>query len=913
MAQAPATPPREWSAPPADVLLADGSIALIRPLRADDREPLLALHDTVSEDTLRLRFFSPSREAGRAYVAHLFDPDNADSAVLVAVVGGRLAALATAELITEDHAEVAFLVADADRGRGLGSLLLEHLAALGRRYGVRRFEATTLAENYGMLRVFRSAGFAVDRRTEEGEAHVELRTDASEEAVEAADRREWHSQARSLRPLLAPGGVAVVGVRRSAGGFGFGVVDAIRESAFSGPLWVVHPEAAEIDGVPAHPSLAAIGEPVDLVIVAVPADQVADVLRDAASVGVGAAVILSSGFVGTGPEAEQRGRQLLELARSQSLRLVGPNSQGVLVAGGALGLNATFIRDVPPRGGLALASQSGGMGFALLDLARDLGLGLHAFVSLGDKVDVSSNDLLAAWIEDPEVTAAALYLESFGNALKFARMARRFAEVKPLLAVVGGRSRARRADSAGRQVPAIVSSGTPATGAAAGVGVDALLAQSGVIACRTGAELTEAALLLTEQPLPEGLRVGIVSNTGGLGTLTTDLVEGQGLDVVELSAPLRDQLRETAQGRAVDVANPIDLGADVAPEVLERCLATLLDSGEVDAVLTLLVATRLTAREALYAAVGRAHATAPGRPLVLVAPGAAFDAARRMAGVTAYRTIEAATGALGRAMRYAEWRRVPPGQPVVEIGTRGVHARAWADARLGARGGRPEWLPAEALTELLGPYGVSRVGLTATDPDAAAAAAAEVGFPVVVKLSDPSVPHKTDRGLVRIDLRTTQQVREAVHGFAAELGREHCEVLVQPHLRGHQVGVALARDAALGPLVRASAGPGRASAGWDDEVMLLPPVGRHDAARAVRALQLWPELLGSGGLETVDVTPLVELIVSVGQLATDVPHLAELTLDPVLLAADGLSCVDVKARLAPPPELDAGIPRRLRS
>ncbi len=882
------TAPRDWTAPPADVLLADGSIAVIRSLRPDDRDGLLALHESVSEDTLRLRFFSLNREAGRRYVAHLFDPANASSAALVVVAKGRITGLATAEQISADSAEVAFLVADGERGRGLGSLLLEHLAALGRQYGVRRFEADVLADNYGMLRVFKRAGFAASRQTSEGEIAFVLHTDASQDVVDAADRREWRAEALSLRPLLYPRSVAVVGVRREAGGFGRGVLEAIRSSAYSGQVHVVHPEATEIDGLPTVPSLAAVGEPVDLVVIAVPAESVAAVLREAAAAGAGAVCVVSSGFAGRPTGADE----LLAIARANSVRMVGPNSQGVLGNAEDLALNATFLHELPRPGGLGLVSQSGGMGFALLDLARDVGLGVHAFVSVGDKVDVSSNDLLGAWMEDDRVTAAALYLESFGNALKFARTARRFAERKPLLALVGGRSRARldRAHEGAR---------------GPGVGVDALLTQAGVIACPSGVTLCETALLLTEQPLPAGLRVGIVSNTGGLGTVAMDLVDSQGLDVVAFSAGLRAAIPE-----AVDARNPVDLGADVTPERLEQSVSTLLASDEVDVALVLLVSTRLSDRDAVFAALGRARATVPEKPVVLVAPGALAAVARGIPGVTVYRTIEGATSSLGRAMRYAEWRRVADDRPVVELGTRGEHARNWAAARLAAGGGDPEWLPADAMTELLAPYGIVLAG-TVCPMEHAPRVAAELGFPVVVKLAETTELHKADRGLVRVDLRRADDVEGAVAALRDALGGD-ADVLVQPLLMGHRVAVGLVHDPHLGPLVRVAAGEGSTLGSWDDEVLLLPPVLPADAARAVRALKLWPALVGSGGARAVDTEPLEALVVSVGQLALDVPHLDQLVVDPVFLDADGVHFVDVKAHLAVPPALDAGIPRRLR-
>ncbi|MEO6511431.1 MAG: GNAT family N-acetyltransferase, partial [Nocardioides sp.] len=323
----PVVPPRDWTSPPADVLLADGSIAVLRSLEPGDRAAVLALHEDVSDNTLRLRFFTTSREAGRSYVAHLFDPTNEDSAALVAVVRGRISALATAELLEPGRAEVAFLVSDADRGRGLGSLLLEHLAALGRAHGVTRFDADVLADNTGMLRVFRGAGFAISRRTEAGEVTVELRTDVSAAALDAADRREWRAEALSLRPLLAPEGVAVVGVRRSESGVGRAVLDAIRSGGYAGRLSVVHPAADEIAGVPAYPTLADVPGPVDLVVVVVPAGRVAEVMTDVCAIGAGAAIVVSSGFAGADQPV---GRGLLELARAHSVRVVGPDSQGVL-------------------------------------------------------------------------------------------------------------------------------------------------------------------------------------------------------------------------------------------------------------------------------------------------------------------------------------------------------------------------------------------------------------------------------------------------------------------------------------------------------------------------------------------------------------------------------------------------------
>jgi acyl-CoA synthetase (NDP forming)/GNAT superfamily N-acetyltransferase len=871
--------PREWTVEPADVLLIDGSIAVVRPLEAADRDALLDLHENVSDDTLRLRFFTTSREAGRRYVDHLFDPANQRSAALVAVVRGRIAGLATAEVLTADRAEVAFLVSDQDHGRGLGSLLLEHLAALCRAHGVTRFDAEVLADNQGMLRVFRGAGFAISRRTEMGEVTVELRTDVSAAALDAADRREWRAEAQSLRPLLAPRSVAVVGVRREDSGVGRAVLAAIRSGGYAGRLCVVHPEGTQVAGLATYPSLADVPGQVDLVVVAVPADRVAAVMTDVCAVGAGAAVIVSSGFAGPGQPV---GRGLLEQARAHSVRVVGPNSQGVLSRTENGTLNATFARELPPAGGLAVAAQSGGVGLTVLDLARGQGVGVHSFVSLGAKVDVSSNDLLAAWGEDDRVAAGALYVESFGNALKFARTARRFAERKPLLAVAGG--------------------------AAASEGVTAVFAQAGVISCRGAADIAEAAAVLTQQPLPGGFRVGVVTNAGGMGVLAAGMATGEGLSVPSLSSGLAASLGSAVP--LVGAGNPVDVGADVTPSSLSAALSLLLSSGEVDAALVTLVPSVLADPVALRAAVA-ATAVAAGKPVVVVASDVRTDEV--VPGLTAYRTPLVAVIALARAMRYAAWRRVSADEaPPVDV-PRASASRALASGRLAARGGEPEWLPDEAAASLLAAYGVGLVGAAARGPAAAAEAAASLGWPVVVKVADPAVRHRTDRGLVRLGLTSVDSVAAAVADFAAELGVDDSslEVRVQPVVSGVELAVGMVRDETYGPLVRVAAG-GVATDLLHDEVHLLAPVSPADAGRALRGLRTWPLLDGVRGLSRVDVGALEALVVAVGRLAVDVPEVAVVDLNPVLASPDGVHCVDVKVLLSPAEYVDVGFPRRLR-
>jgi acyl-CoA synthetase (NDP forming)/L-amino acid N-acyltransferase YncA len=885
---------------PADVLLADGTIGRVRVATPDDTEALSALHAGMSPDNLRMRFFSPSRRAAEEYVQHL----RRDSGPLALLVErqGRVVALATAEPIEPEVAEVAFVVDDTLHGVGLGSLLLEHLAAAGRALGMRRFVAEVLGENRAMIDVFLDAGFAVRRHAESGTVHVEMDTVASAEAVEAADERECRAETRSLQPLLYPRSVAVAGVRRDGSGVGAAVLRSIVAGGYRGELWAVHPQATEVDGVRATRRLADLPEPVDLVVVAVPARRVVATLGDAADAGVPAAVVISSGFEELGEEGARLQRAMVDLARSRSIRLVGPNCLGLMSNHPDISLDATFSGSVPPPGGLAVASQSGGVGIVLSDVARELGLGVGSFVSLGNKADVSSNDLLAAWRDDPRVTAAALYLESFGNAPKFARVARRFAERKPLLAVLGGRS------GAGRRA------GLSHTAAAAtpAVGVDALFAQAGVISCHGAEDLAETALLLEEQPLPAGPRLGVLSNAGGMGVLAADVADEHGLVVPELSDRLRARLSHHVLGTA-GTGNPVDAGAGCEPRAMAAIADELLRSGEIDALVVVLVATGVSDSVAAMRRIAKVRGAHPAIPVVLVPMGGLTPPTQGLRGITTLRSTDAAVRSLARAARYAAWQRLARQAPEPVDPARAERARTVADQLLTAsvQAGSRGWLSVREVRELVADYDLAPVGELATDAVAAAGVATEIGYPVAVKAGARDVLHRTDRGLVRVGLGSPVEVAAAVREFEREVGRPHVPVLIQPVARGVEIALGLVRDPEFGPLVMVAAG-GTATELWADRVFLLPPISRGDAARAVRSLRVWPLLDGFRGAPRADVASLEKLVVRLGRLAEDVPQVAELDLNPVLVGPRGAVLVDVKIRLSAGRPVDAGIPRRLR-
>lgn len=877
----------------ADVLLADGRVGIVRTLEPGDGPALYALHDRISDEAHWLRFFSVARPAGHHYVAHVLT--SPDTIALVAEEHGQVVALATAEPLRPDASEVAFLVDDAHHGQGLATLLLEHLAAAARDRGIRRFEADVLAENHAMLRVFADAGFRAERHRESGVLVLELDTAVTGDVQAAADAREFAAEARSLAPLLAPRSVAVYGVRRDGSGIGAAVLTAIRDGGYGGQVVAIHPTSRVLAGVPSYPSMRELPGPLDLAVIAVPAERAVEAVRDAADAGVPAAVVISSGFGEMGERGAELQHELSVVARTSGIRVVGPNCLGLVCNDPSVRLNATFGGPVPAPGGLAAASQSGGVGIVLMDLVARAGVGVRFFVSLGNKADISSNDLLAAWYDDPAVTCAALYLESFGNARKFARFARRFSERKPLVAVVGGRS------SGGQRAGA----SHTAAAASPAAGVRALFAQAGVIGCDDAEELADTTLLLTREPLPAGRRVAVVSNAGGLGVLAADAAEDAGLDVVEFSSALRDRIAGLVN-QTTGTANPVDAGAGAEPDQLGAIADAVLASGEIDAVVAVIVATGtndIAASLEVLSGVARRH---PDHPVLAVPLGGQDEQA---GDTTVFRSAAAAMSALGRVARYAEWRRTPAAaaQPS-DAGTvhdaRGVAQDLLREARSGG------WVEPQSARRLLGSYGVDLAGRVVHGADEAAAAAADLGFPVAVKLAEADVVHKTELRLVRTGLATAEDVRSVVAGFEAQSGAG-CSVLVQPMADGVEIALGVVRDPALGPLVMVAAG-GVATDVWDDRAFLLPPFDVVEAHRTLASLRIWPLLDGFRGAVPVAVDDLAQLVADLGRLATDVPEVAELDLNPVLVGPSGCAVVDAKLRLAEVDDAASDLPRQLR-
>ncbi|HEY7223574.1 MAG TPA: GNAT family N-acetyltransferase [Micromonosporaceae bacterium] len=886
---------REWSA---DALTTDGAIVRLRPVAPGDAEGLSALYRQGSSDGLRLRFFgSPGEHGIETEVARLVRAPAGDHEAILAEAEGRIVGVASYERRPADSpsAEFAVYVHDELRGRGIGTLLLEHLAGLARRAGVTEFAGDVLASNAGMLRVVRDLDLKGSAVLDEGVIDVRLHTVPDAATLALADARDRAAAAASLRPLLRPRAVAVVGAGRTPGGIGHATLQALVEYGFAGHVYAVNRNATEIAGVACYPSVAQIPEAVDLVVVSVPAPAVAQVIADAGEAGVRAAVILSSGFGEVGGGASQS--EVVAIARRHSMRVVGPNCLGVLNTEPSVRLAATFSPVLPPPGGLALASQSGAIGIAVLDHAARTGVGISDFVSLGNKADVSGNDLLSYWYDDPTTTTVALYLESFGNPRRFARIARTLARRKPVLAVVSGRS------AAGARAGA----SHTAAAASPAVAVDSLCAQAGIIRVDHLGELLDTARIVTDQPLPAGDRLGIVGNAGGVNVLAADAAEAAGLRVPPASSELASALSTVVPG----AGNPLDLGAAASPSAFAAALDLLLGSGEVDAVLAVVAATRTNDVPATLAAVGSVADRHRDVPLAAVVLGTGAPASIGERRAPVFDLPERAVAAVARAARYAVWRAQPAGAEPIFSDVDTLGARGVVEAAL-ARG--EGWQDHATTAEILRRYGIPVVSTrTVTSAHEAADAAAELGFPVALKAADPDLVHKSDIGAVRLRLADATAVRHAYDEIAAATHNTQPAVLVQPMASGEvELVGGIVHDHLFGSLVMLGLG-GVHTDLFGDRAFALVPVTDTDATRMWRSLRAAPLLTGYRGSAGVPIAAVEDLVLRLGRLAEELPEVAELDLNPVLAGPEGVVAVDTKLRLLPVSGEPDAVLRQLRA
>lgn len=860
-----------------DVLTADGRIVQVRPVRPDDGEALHRLYQEAGPESRHLRFFSAGAGLFDQEVKRLTRPPDSGHHAVIAHQGVQVIGVASYERLHDPQtAEFAVLVRDDWQGRGVGTLLLEQLAAHARAHGIRELIGDVLPANTGMLRV--AAGIAPDAAVEHdaGVAVVRIATSFDGSALAALDARERTAEEHSLRPLLAPHSVAVVGAGREPGGIGREVLNNILQHGFTGRVYAVNPHAMKVDGCLCVPTISALPETVDLIVVAVPAALVAQVIRDAGRSGTRAAVILTAGFGEIGEQGAAAQQEILRIAREHGMRLVGPNCLGLINTDPGIRLAATFAADLPAEAsGLAVATQSGAVGIAVLENAARTGMGISTFVSLGNKADISGNDLLSYWFDDPSTSAVALYLESFGNPRKFARIARAVARRKPVLAVKGGRS------IGGKRA------GTSHTAAAAApdVAVDSLFAQAGVIRAETLGEMLDAARVLVDQPLPGGDRVGLIGNAGGLNVLGADAAAAAGLVVPELP-----------------MGNPLDLGAGATSAVLGDAIRTMASSGQVDAVVPIFGATRSNDPAAAMAEIADAADEFPNLPMAVVLVGvtdAPAHLGKRRAPV--FGLPEQALRALGHACGYAQWRRQPLGTRPLLSDVDHLRARTLVESATDG------WQPWSVATDLLACYGIPVLSsVVAGSLDAAVAAATHMRYPVAVKAAAPDLVHKTELGAVRLGLTDPTSVAEAYRAIAAAVKQESPSVVVQPMRSGGVEMVAgVVHDPLFGSLLMTGLGGVHTDLLGDRSFQLLP-VTDLGATTMWRRLRGAPLLTGFRGGSTFDTAALEDALLRLGRLAEDFPEVAELDLNPLLVFPHGVAAIDVKLRLnRPGPEPDS--------
>jgi acyl-CoA synthetase (NDP forming)/RimJ/RimL family protein N-acetyltransferase len=865
--------PTHWEA---DVVLRDGATAHLRPINPADAESLERFHDNQSPESIYLRYFAPMPHLSARDVHRFTHVDHVDRVAFVCTLGDHIVGIARYDRIDAASAEVAFNVSDAHQGRGLSSVLLEHLAAAARENGIGRFIAEVLPHNRKMLQVFREAGYEVASHFDDGVIAVEFDLTPTDRSLAVMEAREHRAEARSMERLLNPASVAIVGASRRSGTVGHRLLANLVAGGFTGRLNVVHPEADTVLGVTAVRRLDQLAEPVDLAVVAVGAEGVLDVVRDCAAIGVRGLVVVSSGFAETGPEGLARQRELVRVARANGLRVVGPNSWGLINADASVRLNVSLVPELPLEGRLGLFSQSGGLSVAVLDAVARRGLGLSTFLSAGNRADVSGNDCMQYWEEDPHTDAVALYLESFGNPRKFSRIARRLARVKPVIVLKSGTSNF--GVPPGHSV-------RPST--APWKAFDSMLKQSGCIRVETVNQMLDVAQLVLNQPLPAGPRVGIVGNSDALGTLIADACVSWGLEVVH---------------------GPVSLHPQAGAAEFRGALSATFTADRVNAVVAAFIPPIATEADEVARVLSEVSA---GFPIPVVAcflgtSGMNTVATAGDAGahpIPSYPTPEEAVRALATVQRYAAWRRRDPGRRFEPLGLDLPAAHAIVTAALaGAQAeGTGTELDAGTTTRLLAAFGISLwPQLLVTDPDSAVAAAGELGYPVALKSTAEHLRHRTDLGGIRLNINDAEDLLEDLAQMRSFFGPLNGDRFVVQRMARPGVACVIrsVEDPLFGPVVSFGLS-GDASELLGDVAYRIPPLTDVDIADLIRSVRAAPKLFGHHGAAPVDVTSLEDLLGRVACLADELPEVAELELNPVVVSTEGLAVLGAVVRLSP--------------
>ncbi len=889
----------------ADVVLRDGSTVHIRPARLEDEPAIEDFLLGLSPESIHLRFWTTSIDV-KEVATKAADIDYHDHMTLLAFTGpDRFKVVGGAQYQRMDatRAEVSVSVADDLQGHGLGSILIAQLAQAASENGIPTFSAQVLPENHLMIRVFREGGFDPSIRAKPGTIEIEFATSVTDEAVGQVEAWQAKAAITALERFLAPETIAVIGASRNPSSVGGRLFRNLLEARFHGSLYPVNPNAPSVQGVPTYPNILKVPADIDVAFIVVPAAHVADVARECAEKGVHGVVVISSGFAEIGGEGPALQEELVRICRDSGMRLIGPNCMGIINTDPEVGMNGTFGNASPALGRIGFMSQSGAIGLAVMEYSAQLGLGLSSFASVGNKGDISGNDLLCYWEQDPNTDVILLYLESMGNPRRFARLTRRIGKKKPIIVVKSGRGKA------GKRATA---SHTGSLLAASEVTVDALFHQSGVIRTDTLQEMFDTATLLAHQPPPKGARVGIVTNAGGLGIMCADACESNGLAVPPLADTTVSELRAFLPQEA-SVANPVDMIAAATPEHYSRTIGLVGADPGIDAVIVIYVPPDPSRAPQIAGGIVEGIHSLERRVPVLTAfmaeKGLPPELTNADPKVPAFMFPEEAAIALAKAASYGTWRERLEGEVPRFEDIRPDEAAAVLASALhgddGASGVEGGWLNADEIERLFSCYGLPTAKMRrAANPEEVAEAAEEIGGPVALKGTGPQIVHKTEIGAVRLGVSGAEETKAAALEMIAsveEHGAKLSGFVVQQMVEGGvEMLVGVFHDRLFGPVVACGAGGTSVELVKDVEARITP-LTDLDASEMIRSLKTFPLLDGYRGTRKADTAALEDLILRVGALVENHPEVAEMDCNPVMVLEHGALIVDARVRVEPPP------------
>ncbi len=853
--------PAHWEA---DVVLRDGGIAHLRPIRPDDADAVQRFHLAQSAESIYLRFFAPVPRLSERDLRRFTVVDHVDRVALVITIGDEIAGIGRYDKISEDSAEVAFNISDRHQGRGLGTVLLEHLTAAARENGLHRFTAEVLPQNRKMLAVFSDAGYEVDQHYDDGVISLSFDIDPTDRSRAVAEAREHRAESRSMVTLLRPSSVVLIGASRRAGSVSRQLLQVLHLSGYTGALHIVHPEADHVHGVPAHRRLADVPGPLDLAVVAVPADAAAEVIDECAAAGVRAVVVLSGELAGSGAGGRALRADLLRRSRSGGMRLVGPSSWGVVNADPRVRLNVSSRPDLPLAGTLGVFCESGALSVAVLDLAARRGVGMSTFLSAGDRIDVSANDCLQYWEADDSTEAIALYLESTGNPRKFSRIARRVGQHKPIIVLTSG------------------TTGFTASARSPRDAFDSMLTQVGCIQVESLHQLLDVARLVSDQELPAGDRVAVVANSPSLARLVSDTCRAHRLRVVHGPVAVPETVSDFDFARAVCAAQ-----SEPKVDAVVAVFASL--AGDAADPIPALNRICTSSNTTVVASVLGRQAAAPPTSV------ASWSTSR----IPCYPTPEEAVFALSAVGQYADWRRQGPGSRTEPAGCDRAGAEELVDGLL-ARHPDGITLDPSATADLLALYGITVwPSVIVAGVDEAVEAAERLGWPVALQSLAPHLRHRLDLGGIRLDVSSAEELRQDVRLMQSQLGAVAAQRLSVQRMAEPGVACVIrsVEDRKFGPVVSFGLA-GDASELLGDVVHRITPLTDRDITDMIRSVRAAPKLFGRRGAPPSDVAALGDLLARVAALNDDLPDVAEIDLNPVVVASSGLAVLSAQVRLA---------------